>query len=214
MDTNYQAIVANTEMVDAAANGCILDSYDAAILEFVDEAYIREFSLLPHLFEMNAGPPQPDAYEAVSPVAISTQTHTTESDSSSLLSLRDNSTGLGLNSTVSLSRMDDRGDADCAAALSTYDFLGIDPPVHAPTRTTIPLPGFAEWKGEDEEFTMWWDLLREMEAADEPAPVADMLLDESVLECTLLFAPSEGAESLDGGLEGILSGVGLRGLEI
>ncbi|TFY58743.1 hypothetical protein EVJ58_g6221 [Rhodofomes roseus] len=212
MDTSYQAIVAYMEMVDATANGCILDSYDATILEFVDEAYIREYSLLPHLFEMNAGPRRPDAYEAVSPVAISTETFTTESDSSSLLALRDNSAGLDLNATVSMSSVNDGGDADCAAALSTYDILGMDPPVHAPARTTIPLPGFAEWKGETEEFTMWWDLLREMEAADESAPVADMLLDESVLEGTLLFAPSKGAESLSGELEGILNGTNLCGL--
>ncbi|TFY58747.1 hypothetical protein EVJ58_g6231 [Rhodofomes roseus] len=206
MATNYQAIVAYMEMVDATANGCILDSYDATILEFVDEAYIKEYSLLPHLFETNAGSPRPDAYEAVSPIAISTQPVTTESDSSSL----DNSAGLDFNVTVNVPNEDNVGDVD----KSTYNYLNMDPPVHAPARITIPLPGFAEWKGETEEFTMWWDLLREMEAADEPAPVADMLLDESVLECTLLFATSEGAESLDGGLEGILRGVGLRGLEI
>lgn len=61
---------------------------------------------------------------------------------------------------------------------------------------------------------MWWDLLREMEPADEPALVADTLLEESVVEGTLLFAPSDGTELLDGGLEGILSGTGLRGLEL
>lgn len=86
MDTNYQAIVAYMEKVDATEAGPILDSYDAAILEFVDETYIREYSLLPHLFDTNAGLPQTDAYEAVSPTAISAQFITTGSDSGSLVS--------------------------------------------------------------------------------------------------------------------------------
>ncbi|TFY51300.1 hypothetical protein EVJ58_g10642 [Rhodofomes roseus] len=207
MDTSYQAIVAYMEMVDAAANGRMLDSYDATILEFVDEAYIREYSLLPHLFDTNAGLPQTDPYEALS-LAASTETITTESDSSSL----HNSAGLDLDATVDVPSEDDVGNVDWFAALSTYDSLGIDPPVHAPARTTIPLPGFAGWQGETEEFTMWWDLLREMEPADKPAPVAGTFLEESVLEGTLLFAPSEGTKSPDGELEGILSGMGLRGL--
>ncbi|KZT71680.1 hypothetical protein DAEQUDRAFT_763537 [Daedalea quercina L-15889] len=187
------ATQSHTTIRDAPSGADVFDPYDAMILEYIEERHIVAYSLLSHHHTTAIQPYRDDsAGEVPSENSLSTNPSKTESSNDLPVLLPDHLAWAEDLQAVVASRYpntpeDKDDDFDWSVALGAYDYLNIEEAKHVTACARVPwkeVDHLAEWREETEAFATWWDLLREMEPAFEPATVGITLWEPSCVEGT------------------------------